>query len=162
MPTTARSISIIGWRKCCGSCTPNSPRAGSQDNALVEGKDGAVIRKLIGYGHIAGLHATALHNFYLEHLNPHLNFHRPCGFATVSLDERGKRQRKYKTEDYRTPFEKLQSLPEAERFLKPGLTLSELEKWALAISDTECARRMNAAKAKLLRQCQTLSLPKFR
>ena len=134
----------------------------SQDNALVEGKNGAVIRKLIGYGHIAGLHATALHNFYLEHLNPYLNFHRPCGFATVSLDERGKRQRKYKTEDYRTPFEKLQSLPEAERFLKPGLTLSELEKGALALSDTECARRMNAAKAKLLRQCQTLSLPKFR
>jgi len=134
----------------------------SQDNALVEGKNGAVIRKLIGYGHIAGLHATALHNFYLEHLNPYLNFHRPCGFATVSLDERGKRQRKYKTEDYRTPFEKLQSLPEAERFLKPGLALSELEKWALAISDTECARRMNAAKAKLLRQCQTQSLPKFR
>ena len=133
----------------------------SQDNALVEGKNGAVIRKLIGYGHIAGLHAAALQNFYFEHLNPYLNFHRPCGFATVSLDERGKRQRKYKTEDYRTPFEKLQSLPEAERLLKPGLSLPELEKRALAISDTECARRMSAAKAKLLRQCQTPSLPKF-
>jgi transposase InsO family protein len=134
----------------------------SQDNALVEGKNGAVIRKLIGYGHIAGLHAGALQNFYLEHLNPYLNFHRPCGFATVSLDERGKRQRKYKAEDYRTPFEKLQSLPEAERFLKPGLSLPELEKRALAISDTECARRMSAAKSKLLRQCQTPLLPKFR
>ena len=133
----------------------------SQDNALVEGKNGAVIRKLIGYGHIAGLHAAALQNFYREHLNPYLNFHRHCGFATVSLDERGKRQRKYKTEDYRTPFEKLQSLPEAERLLKPGLSLPELEKRALAISDTECARRMSAAKAKLLRQCQTPSLPKF-
>ncbi len=133
----------------------------SQDNALVEGKNGAVIRKLIGYGPIAGLHAAALQNFYREHLNPYLNFHRPCGFATVSLDERGKRQRKYKTEDYRTPFEKLQSLPEAERLLKPGLSLPELEKRALAISDTECARRMSAAKAKLLRQCQTPSLPKF-
>jgi len=133
----------------------------SQDNALVEGKNGAVIRKLIGYGHIAGLHAAALQNFYREHLNPYLNFHRPCGFATVSLDERGKRQRKYKTEDYRTPLEKLQSLPEAERLLKPGLSLPELEKRALAISDTECARRMSAAKAKLLRQCQTPSLPKF-
>ncbi len=134
----------------------------SQDNALVEGKNGAVIRKLIGYGHIAGLHAAALQKFYLEHLNPYLNFHRPCGFATVSLDERGKRQRKYNTEDYRTPFEKLQSLSEAERFLKPGWSLPELEKRGLAISDTECARRMNVAKSKLLRQCQTPSLPKFR
>jgi transposase InsO family protein len=133
----------------------------SQDNALVEGKNGAVIRKLIGYGHIAGEHAAALQRFYIEHLNPYLNFHRPCGFATVSLDERGKRQRKYKKEDYRTPFERLQSLPEAERFLKPGLSMPELEKLALAISDTECARRMSAAKTKLLRQCQTPSLPKF-
>ncbi len=80
----------------------------------------------------------------------------------MSLDERGKRQRKYKIEDYRTPFEKLQSLPEGESFLKPGLSLRELEKRSLAISDTECARRMSAAKAKLLRQCQTPSLPKFR
>jgi transposase InsO family protein len=134
----------------------------SQDNALVEGKNGAVIRKLMGYGHIAGRHAAALQNFYAEHLNPYLNFHRPCGFATVSLDQRGKRQRTYKAEDYRTPFEKLQSLPEAERLLKPGLSLPELEQRALAISDTECARRMSAAKSKLLRQCQTPSLPKFR
>jgi transposase InsO family protein len=35
----------------------------SQDNALVEGKNGAVIRKLIGYGHIAGEHAEALQRF---------------------------------------------------------------------------------------------------
>src|SRR5215472_15342544 len=133
----------------------------SQDNALVEGKNGAVIRKLMGYGHIAGPHAAALQKFYVEHLNPYLNFHRPCGFATVSWDQRGKRQRKYKTEDYRTPFEKLQSLPEAEQFLKPGVSLPELEKRALAISDTECALRMTAAKTKLLRQSKTPSLPKF-
>jgi hypothetical protein len=133
----------------------------SQDNALVEGKNGAVIRKLVGYGHIAGQHAEALQKFYSEHLNPYLNFHRPCGFATVSVDERGKRQRKYKIEDYRTPFEKLQSLPGAERFLRPGLSLPELEQRALEVSDTACARRMNAAKTKLLRQCKTPSLPKF-
>src|SRR5215472_7971081 len=133
----------------------------SQDNALVEGKNGAVIRKWMGYGHIAGQHAVALQKFYGEHLNPYLNFHRPCGFATVSWDQRGRRQRKYRTEDYRTPFEKLQSLPQAAQFLKPGVSLLELEKRALAISDTECALRMNAAKTKLLRQCKTPSLPKF-
>jgi transposase InsO family protein len=81
----------------------------SQDNALVEGKNGAVIRKLIGYGHIASEHAEAIGEFYTQHLNPYLNFHRPCGFATVSLDERGKRRRRYKAEDYQTPFEKLKS-----------------------------------------------------
>ena len=89
----------------------------------------------------------------LRHVGP--------GFATVSWDQRGKRQRKYKAEDYRTPLEKLISLPEAEQFLKPGMSLAKLEKQALAISDTECAVRMNAAKMKLLRQCKTPALPKF-
>ncbi len=136
----------------------------SQDNALVEGKNGAVIRKLIGYGYIAGKHAEAIGVFYARHLNPYLNFHRPCGFATVSLDERGKRRRQYKVEDYRTPLEKLKSLEQIEQYLKPGISLTQLEQEAMAMSDTECARQMNAAKARLLRECkvQTLLPPQFR
>lgn len=126
----------------------------SQDNALVEGKNGAVVRKLIGYGYIAGEHAEEIGKFYARHLNPYLNFHRPCGFATVSLDERGKRRRRYKMEDYRTPFEKLKSLERAEQYLKPGISLAELELKALVMSDTACARQMNTAKARLLRQCK--------
>jgi transposase InsO family protein len=126
----------------------------SQDNALVEGKNGAVVRKLIGYGYIAGEHAEAIGKFYARHLNPYLNFHRPCGFATVSLDERGKRRRQYKTEDYRTPLEKLKMLERAEQYLKPGVSLADLEREALANSDTECARQMNTAKSRLLRQCK--------
>lgn len=125
----------------------------SQDNALVEGKNGAVIRKLIGYGHIAGEHAEAIGTFYAEHLNPYLNLHRPCRFATVSLDEQGKRRR-YKTEDYRTPFEKLKSLEGTEQYLRPGLSLARLDREALSMSDTECARRMSAAKARWLRHCK--------
>lgn len=129
----------------------------SQDNALVEGKNGAVVRKHIGYGYIAGEHAEAIGKFYVRHLNPYLNLHRPCGFATVSLDERGKRRRQYKTEDYRTPLEKLQSLERAEQYLRPGLSLAELERGALAMSDTTCARQMNAAKSRLLQQCKAQS-----
>lgn len=126
----------------------------SQDNALVEGKNGAVIRKLMGYGHIAGEHAEAIGEFYTEHLNPYLNFHRPCGFATVSLDDRGKRRRQYKTEDYRTPFEKLKSLKRVGKYLKPGTSLAQLEREAMAMSDTDCARQMSAAKSRLLQQCK--------
>jgi transposase InsO family protein len=126
----------------------------SQDNALVEGKNGAVVRKYIGYGHIAGEHAEALQKFYTAHLNPYLNFHRPCGFATVSLDARGKRSRKYKAQDYATPYEKLKSLPEAIQYLKPNTSFAQLDRLAMAMSDTECALQMGAAKAKLLRQCK--------
>ena len=136
----------------------------SQDNALVEGKNGAVVRKHIGYGYIAGEHAEAIGAFYTRHLNPYLNLHRPCGFATVSLDERGKRQRRYKIEDYRTPLEKLKSLEKVEEYLKPGVSLAELEREAMALSDTEYARKMGAAKSRLLRRCKVQSPlpPSFR
>jgi hypothetical protein len=82
----------------------------------------------------------------------------------VSLDERGKRRRQYKVEDYRTPFEKLKSLEQIEQYLKPGISLTQLEREAMAMSDTECARQMNAAKARLLRECkvQTPLPPRFR
>jgi len=136
----------------------------SQDNALVEGKNGAVIRKLIGYGYIGGEHAEAIMRFYLQHLNPYLNFHRPCGFATVSLDARGKRRRTYKTEDYRTPLEKLQSLDKPEQYLKAGFSVAGLEREALAMSDTDYARKMYTAKSRLLRKCKVQSAlpPLFR
>jgi hypothetical protein len=126
----------------------------SQDNALVEGKNGAVIRKLIGYGHIPAEHAEALQKFYAQFLNPYLNFHRPCGFATVTVDARGKRRRRYPVQDYQTPYHRLQSLPDAARYLKPGLSWTRLEPIASERSDTEWARRMQAAKARLLRQCK--------
>jgi hypothetical protein len=123
-----------------------------QDNALVEGKNGAVIRKLIGYGHIAGEHAEDLQKFYTAHLNPYLNFHRPCGFATVSQDARGKRLRKYKVDDYATPYEKLKALPEAAAYLKENMSWARLDQQASHMSDTECAKKMGAAKTNLLRK----------
>jgi transposase InsO family protein len=129
----------------------------SQDNALVEGKNGAVIRKLIGYGHIAGEHAEDLQKFYTAHLNPYLNFHRPCGFATVSQDARGKRRRKYKIEDYATPYEKLKSLPEAAGYLKENMSWARLDQQASSMSDTESAKRMGTAKGTLLRKVKTES-----
>lgn len=65
----------------------------TQDNALVEGKNGAIILKHIGWGHIQAGHAGAVQAFYAEHFNPYLNYHRPCGFATVSTAPNGKRTR---------------------------------------------------------------------
>jgi transposase InsO family protein len=126
----------------------------SQDNALVEGKNGAVIRKLIGYGHIPSRDAEAVQKFYTAHLNPYLNYHRPCGFATVSVDARGKRQRRYRLGDYATPYEKLKSLSEAAQYLKPNLAFAQLDQAASRMSDTECAKRMGAAKSKLLQSCK--------
>jgi transposase InsO family protein len=136
----------------------------SQDNALVEGKNGAVIRKHMGYGHIPSQHAEQVHKFYTAHLNGYLNYHRPCGFATVTVDGRGKRRRQYKPVDYATPYEKLKSLPKAEQYLKPNVGFVQIDKIAKSMSDTAWAKRMGAAKAKLLRACKIESPlpPRFR
>lgn len=128
--------------------TKSRPRH-SNDNGLVEGKNGAVIRKHMGYLHIQAEHAGAIHNFYRDHLNPYLNFHRPCGQGEVKTDAKGKQKRIYKR--YATPWEVFLQLPEAATYLRPGRTMAELEAGALRLSDTEAARRMQRAKHKLFR-----------
>jgi hypothetical protein len=62
------------------------------DNALVEGKNGAIIHKHIGHGPIAAHHAEAFQKFFTAYLNPYLNFHRPCGFASIQIGSRGRRK----------------------------------------------------------------------
>ena len=120
------------------------------DNALVEGKNGAVVRKHSGYGAIPAEHAETFQKFYTAHLNPYLNYHRPCGFATIRILPRGKRQRRYPVEDYRTPYEKLASLPGWEQRLKAGITPPLLQQQAMRMSDTETAQQMQKAKLALL------------
>lgn len=127
--------------------TKSRPRH-SNDNGLVEAKNGAVIRKHMGYGHIASEHAAAIEAFYEEHFNPYLNFHRPCGVAEVRTTTQGKQQRLYRW--YATPWEILRQLPDLARQLRPGITIQDLERQAGAESDTVAARQMQRAKAKLL------------
>lgn len=124
------------------------------DNALVEGKNGAVVRKQIGYGPIGSEHAEEFQKFFTAHLNPYLNFHRPCGFATVETDQRGRRKRRYRREDYRTPFEKLVSLKNWKQYLKQGVSEEQLRHQAERMSDTEAAQRMQKKKQALLQRCR--------
>jgi hypothetical protein len=125
------------------------------DNALVEGKNGAVVRKHIGHGPIGAEHAEAFQKFYAAYFNPYLNFHRPCGFAQVRVLARGKRQRTYPLEHYRTPYEKLVSLPDWQQYLKEGISAALLERQARRLSDTEAAERMQKAKQALLSRCRS-------
>ena len=124
------------------------------DNAMVEGKNGAVVRKQIGYGHIGSEHAESFQKFYTSHMNPYLNFHRPCGFATIQVDKRGKRKRIYRREDYRTPYEKFIGLKKWQQYLKTGISEQLLVHQAVTMSDTEAASRMQKAKLTLLQRCR--------
>src|SRR5690242_7357556 len=126
--------------------TKSRPRQ-SNDNGLVESKNGAVVRKHMGYLHIGGEHAAAVERFYEKHFNRYLNFHRPCGQPELVLSGKGKRKRVYR--QYLTPWEKLRSLPDVGDYLKPGMSVAELDREAGRQSDTAAAEQMQAAKRKL-------------
>jgi len=129
--------------------TKSRPRQ-SNDNGLVETKNGAVIRKHLGYGAIDAAHAERLQQFYNAHFNPYLNYHRPCAQAEIEIDEKGRQQRIYRR--YQTPLETLLARPQPQRYLRPGLTLAVLQRIAGTRSDTEAAQRMQQAKRKLFEQ----------
>jgi len=126
--------------------TKSRPRQ-SGDNGLVESKNGAVIRKHIGYGYIDAGHADTLNVFYREHLNPYLNYHRPCAQAEVKIDEKGRKRVRYRR--YQTPLETLSNLDKPAQYMRQGRSLNALKRVAAAISDTDAAKRMQQAKNKL-------------
>jgi transposase InsO family protein len=126
--------------------TKSRPRH-SNDNALAEAKNGAVVRKHMGYGYIAGAHAQAIEAFYERHFNPYLNFHRPCGVPECVIDHKGKVKKKYRW--YATPWEILRQLPDLARALQSGVTIQDLDRLARAKTDTQAAREMQEAKRKL-------------
>ena len=128
--------------------TKSRPRH-CNDNALAETKNGAVVRKLMGYSHIPQRFAARVNALYAEHLNPYLNLHRPCLFATELIDAKGKVRKVYRPEDVQTPLEKLMRMPDARRHLKPGITLPELVQQARQMTDNEAARALQRARAAL-------------
>lgn len=133
--------------------TRSRPRR-SNDNGLAETKNGAVVRKLFGYEHIPQRHAGRFNTFCLEYLNPFLNFHRPCLFATELADPRkpGRIKRVYRPKDAMTPLDKLASLPEAGTFLREGITLEDLQALAHALTDVQAGEELNEARLALFRR----------
>jgi transposase InsO family protein len=126
--------------------TKSRPRH-SNDNGLVETKNGWVIRKHIGYGHIASAHAEAFDRFYREQFNPYLNFHRPCGVPEMTVTAKGKQKRVYRW--YATPWEILRQLPGLAGFLRADLTIDQLAASARTQSDTAAAAAMQDGKRRL-------------
>jgi transposase InsO family protein len=116
----------------------------SGDNGLVETKNAAIVRKHIGFGHIAPSHADRVNRFHRDFLNPYVNFHRPSAQPEVEIDKKGRKRRRYKT--WLTPLEKLLSLDKPEQYLRQGRTLGALKRAAGALSDTDAALRLQRAR----------------
>jgi hypothetical protein len=118
------------------------------DNGLVESKNGAIVRKHMGFAHIAAHHAEAVERFHRQYLNPYINFHRPCAIAEIVEEPNGKRRRVYRR--WATPFEIFSRTPQCESYLRTGVSMTELQDFAKAQSDTEAAIEMQRAKRQLL------------
>jgi hypothetical protein len=135
--------------------TKSRPR-NPNDNGLVECKNGSVIRKNLGYGHIPQAGASLLNHYHRYYLNPYINFHRPCFFPLEEIDRKGRTRKKYLYNQINTPFEKLKSLPEVESYLRPGVSLEKMEIYAQKLSDNQFAERMVKARSDLFKQTQRL------
>jgi len=121
----------------------------TNDNGLVESKNGSVVRKQLGYAHIPQMYASAINQFNRNFLNVYINFHRPCFFPVSIIDHRGKIDKTYPYQKVMTPHEKLKSLPNAESYLRPSVTLKRLSDIANQMSDNEFAERMVKARSNL-------------
>jgi len=128
--------------------TKSRPRH-SNDNALAESKNGAVVRKHLGYAHIPQYCASLVNAFCADFLNPYVNYHRPCFFPETITDAKGKERKRYRYEDMKTPYEKLKSLSKASKHLKPGITFKQLDVQAAKMSDNDAALALNNARRKL-------------
>lgn len=122
----------------------------SNDNALVESKNGSIIRKFYGRNFIDKKYAGLINEFNKEWFNIYLNYHRPCGFAEEIVDSKGKIKKKYNK--WTTPYEKLKSLKNTPQYLKPEFSFDELDKIAYAKSDNDFAEEMNKEKDKLFKK----------
>lgn len=144
--------------KLSAEFTKSRPRH-SNDNGLAETKNGAVIRKHLGYAHIPQHNATQVNAWCTEFLNPYLNYHRPCLFPESVTDAKGKTRKRYPQRLIMTPCEKLLSLAEVSPFLHPGVTPETLRANANAMSDNEAAEAMNQARQRLFLSIHKRSRP---
>ncbi len=132
-----------------GSFTKSRPRR-SNDNGLVESKNGGIVRKWLGRLHVSRELVPPV-NAYLDRLSSFLNYHRPCLFPTETVRANGRVKRSYRQEDVATPFDKFKSIKDAERFLKPGVSLESLERLAMQQDDLEAAKGVQKARSALFR-----------
>lgn len=118
----------------------------TNDNALVESKNGSVVRKAFGYTHIPQHWAPQINDFNQHYLNPYINYHRPCFFPNITTNQHGKQRKTYPYHNMMTPYDKLKSLPQAQQYLKSALTFEILDTIAYQISDNQAAKQLQTAR----------------
>ena len=128
--------------------TKSRPRR-PNDNALVETKNGSVIRKNMGWQYLFPHQeiVAMVNDYYTHFFNIYLNYHRPSGYPSLRRDKKGRITKRY--DHYQVPYEFLKSLPQAERYLKPGVSFKQLDKIAYQYSDNQFAQLMREKERQL-------------
>ena len=130
--------------------TKSRPRH-CNDNALVESKNGSVVRKWLGHIHVPHALVPQVNALLDDTLCPFLNFHHPCLFATEVTGPNGRVKRRYRQEDVATPYDRFKSLPDAEGFLRPGASLEALGQFAAATNPLDAANALQRDRDQLFR-----------
>ena len=130
--------------------TKSRPRR-SNDNALVESKNGSVVRRWLGHIHVSHELVPQLDAFLRDSLCPLLNFHRPCLFPTDVTSTSGRVRKTCRQDDVATPYQHFRSLAGAERFLRPGVTFEALDQLASATTHLDAAKAVHRARDALFR-----------
>lgn len=131
--------------------TKSRPRR-SNDNGLVESKNGSVIRKLYGYSHIPQQYAAEFTELNKGPVYRYVNFHRPCYFPSIVTNDKGKQTKKYHYSDMMTPYEKFRATQRASQFLKSGLSFKKLDAFACEMTDNEAVEQLHSARNNLFKQ----------
>lgn len=121
------------------------------DNALVETKNGSVIRKNMGWEHLDHGVSDLINQYYQDYFNLYLNYHRPCLFVgKTKTDRQGRKRLIY--DQATTPYEKLKQIIKVkpkEKILKTNTTLTKLDTIAYSQSDNQFAEVLREKERKL-------------
>ena len=123
------------------------------DNALIESKNGSIIRKNMGYWHMNGSLADKINNYELNFFNIYLNFHRPCLFLTeTEILDNGREKRFYG--ETKTPYTKLKEVGRKlkHNILAPNTSWLKLDKIEKQYSDNEFAEIVRQEETKIFNE----------
>ena len=131
--------------------TKSRPRH-SNDNALAETKNGAVVRKHFGYAHIPSRFAAQVNAFYPDVLNPYVNFHRPCFFPRTTIDAKGTPAPTLPLRGHDDPVRQTRQPAQRRRPPQTRHHPGPATPPGTAVSDSAAARHLNAARTALFEQ----------
>ncbi|MDZ7651072.1 MAG: hypothetical protein U5L03_00115 [Burkholderiaceae bacterium] len=127
----------------------------SNDNGLAETKTARSCARPSGYTpHRREHHAGRFDTFCREYLNPFLNFHRPCLFATEVPDPEETRPHQAGVPPARCDDAAGQAGQpwRSSAVAARGITLQDLQALACALTDVQAAEELNAARQALFKR----------